>query len=226
MLPVRLAIILLATILLALGAAPSALAQRQRRVFTNEDVAAAGPAPQAATTPAETAPAPAAQNPGGRAPRSAGCDDSGRNGGGSRRESRGRRIRRPGDARCRRTARWRSAPRRNGPGAVSPGDPATLPHGIRRKTRTGSRPIPPGTLANYDGVDHAVDDAESGVHQRIGKRGQSGRSDGKPRYSGKSSSAGYSSITGAREQGTVDSGHRKPAFILSLITCHSSLLWL
>ena len=57
MLPVRLAIILLATILLALGAAPSALAQRQRRVFTNEDVAA--PAPPAAMTPAEKAEAPA-----------------------------------------------------------------------------------------------------------------------------------------------------------------------
>ncbi|OFV96816.1 MAG: hypothetical protein A3H28_13925 [Acidobacteria bacterium RIFCSPLOWO2_02_FULL_61_28] len=65
MLPVRLAIILLATILLALGAAPSALAQRQRRVFTNEDVAAAAPAPQAATTPAETAEAPAEKAAGG-----------------------------------------------------------------------------------------------------------------------------------------------------------------
>ena len=63
MLPVRLAIILLATILLALGAAPSALAQRQRRVFTNEDVAA--PAPPAAMTPAEKAEAPAEKAAGG-----------------------------------------------------------------------------------------------------------------------------------------------------------------
>ena len=59
MLPVRLAIILLATILLALGTAPSALAQRQRRVFTNEDVAPPAPAPPAATTSAEKAEAPA-----------------------------------------------------------------------------------------------------------------------------------------------------------------------
>ena len=63
MLPARLAIILLATLLLALGTAPSALAQRQRRVFTNEDVAAAAPA--AATTPAEKAEAPAEKAAGG-----------------------------------------------------------------------------------------------------------------------------------------------------------------
>ena len=58
MLPVRLAVILLASLLVALGAAPSALAQqgRQRRVFTNEDVATpAPPPPPPATTPAEKA---------------------------------------------------------------------------------------------------------------------------------------------------------------------------
>ena len=58
MLPVRLAVILLASLLLALGAAPSALAQqgRQRRVFTNEDVATPAPAPPAAApAPAEKA---------------------------------------------------------------------------------------------------------------------------------------------------------------------------
>ena len=56
MLPVRLAAILLASLLLALGTAPSALAQqgRQRRVFTNEDVATPAPAPPAtATAPTE-----------------------------------------------------------------------------------------------------------------------------------------------------------------------------
>ena len=65
MFPVRLAVILLASLLVALGAAPSAFAQqgRQRRVFTNEDVAVPAPAPESPAakpaTSSETAAAPA-----------------------------------------------------------------------------------------------------------------------------------------------------------------------
>ena len=65
MLPVRLAVILLASLLVALGTAPSAFAQqgRQRRVFTNEDVATPAPVPESPAakpaTSAETSAAPA-----------------------------------------------------------------------------------------------------------------------------------------------------------------------
>ena len=56
MLPVRLAIILLAWFLLVFWAAPSSFAQqRQRRVFTNEDFPSAAPPPAPAETSASSA---------------------------------------------------------------------------------------------------------------------------------------------------------------------------